>query len=339
MDKFLISIAIPLVITFFIIDLLPLIIGKRSKRKKALTADAEHDNKGNEQISFDGPFKIAIKKFKKSKIGLISLHIFVFLVLWFFVGSMFLIDPIETTSGNRFLSPGQNGFILGTDQFGRDILSRTVNAGRVTLYIAIMTTLLSMTIGIVVGSLAGYFGGKVDFILSRVIEVIVSIPFLVFAIVIAAVTVFKASESEKITQVILIIGLLRWTGFARVIRGQVMQIRQEEYIVATKALGIKTSRTILKHIVPGVMPYILIRFALSVAFVALTESTLSFLGMGVQPPTATWGNMLTFARNFVNMRDYWWNWVPSAVLLFTTVLSINLVGDTLSNAFEAKRGD
>lgn len=334
------SLLLPLIITFLTVDIIPMIVTK-VRRNKAFNGNV----KEKQIVSFAGPFKRAILNLKRDRLGNIALHSTMILILWFTVGAMFVIDPNFEYDIIDMIQKRNLGFFesaehpFGTDKFASDIFSRTLHAGRTTLWIAFGATSISIVIGIAVGTAAGYFGGKVDFILSRIIEIVVSIPFLVFAIVIFAATVYTATDAEKINNVIFIFGLLGWPGFARLIRGQVKQISSNEYITATKSLGISPARTMIKHIVPGVMPYVLVRFTLSIAAISLSESALSFIGMGVTDPNVSWGMLLEPARDITFLEKNLNQWLPAAFMLFFTILSINLSGDSMSKAFNAKGDD
>lgn len=232
---------------------------------------------------------------------------------------------------------GLKGYVFGTDSVGADIFQRIVNGGKMTMTIGAVAVIISSIIGIIVGCISGYFGGKVDIILMRVMEAFSAIPFLPFALVLSAVMAqMTLSETMRIFIIMCILGVLSWTGLAKLVRGQVLAVRESEYVTAAQAMGIKSWKIAFKHILPNVISVILVNLTLSFATCMLTESTLSYLGFGVNYPRPTWGNMLNGANNETVIKNFWWQWLFTSLFLAATTICINIVGDTLRDVMDPK---
>ena len=231
---------------------------------------------------------------------------------------------------------GLKGYLLGTDELGRDIWTRLLNGGRMSMTIGAVAVIISTTIGIIVGSLSGYFGGKLDMVLQRIAEVVGALPFLPFAMILSSLIGNSMSGNQKIILIMVILGLLGWTGLQRLVRAQVLSVREQEYVIAAKSLGIKERNIVFRHILPNVISVIIVSATLSFASSMLTEATLSFLGFGVQAPQPTWGNMLFGANNSIVIQNYWWRWVFASAVLGVCVICINLVGDGLRDAIDPR---
>ncbi len=232
---------------------------------------------------------------------------------------------------------GLNGFIFGTDRNGADIFQRIINGGRMTMTIGAVAVIISTIIGIIIGCISGYFGGKVDILLMRVTEIFAAIPFLPFAMILSAILSQSAmTENARIFIIMCILGVLSWTSLARLVRGQVLSVRENEYVLAAKAMGVKEGRIAFKHILPNVISVILVTLTLDFAGCMLTESSLSYLGFGVNYPRPTWGNMLNAANNSTVIKNFWWQWLFPALFLAITTICINIVGDTLRDVLDPK---
>lgn len=232
---------------------------------------------------------------------------------------------------------GLKGYIFGTDVYGADIFQRIINGGQRTMTIGAVAVIISSIIGIIVGCVAGYFGGFVDILLMRVTEIFAAIPFLPFALTLSAVmSQMTLSEDMRIFIIMVILGLLSWTGLARLVRGQVLVARENEYVLAAQAMGVKESKIAFKHILPNVISVIIVTLTLDFAGCMLTESSLSYLGFGVAYPRPTWGNMLNGANNATIIKNYWWQWLFTSIFLATTTICINIVGDTLRDVMDPK---
>lgn len=232
---------------------------------------------------------------------------------------------------------GLKGYIFGTDDKGRDVFVRIIHGGKMTMTIGAVAVIISSIIGIIIGVISGYFGGWVDVLLMRVTEVFASIPFLPFAIILSAVLAGTGvTENTRIFMIMVVLGLLSWTGLARMIRGQVLAEREKEFVVAAKAMGVKESRIAFKHILPNVISVILVNMTLDFAGCMLTESSLSYLGFGVVLPRPTWGNMLDGCSNEIVIGQFWWRWLFPALFLLVTTICINVIGDTLRDVMDPK---
>jgi peptide/nickel transport system permease protein len=235
---------------------------------------------------------------------------------------------------------GNRGFIAGTDDSGRNFILQLIHGGRVTMTVGAVAVLISTIIGLLVGIIAGYFGGIVDNILMRVAEVISSFPFLPLAITLsAALLSSNVSQIQRILMIMVILGVLSWTGLARLIRGQVLSERERDYVLAARALGIRNNNIMKRHILPSVFNIILVSISLGYAGSLLTEAGLSFLGFGIVPPSPSWGNILTAAQQTVVIETYWWRWILPGVAIIVTALSVNLIGDALRDAMDPKSNE
>ena len=231
---------------------------------------------------------------------------------------------------------GLKGFLMGTDNLGRDVFARLVNGGKMTMTIGALSVVIEMIIGVILGGVAGYFGGWIDMVIMRVAEVISSMPFIPFAMILSAVMGTRVSVEQRMYIIMVILGILSWPGLCRLVRAQMLSQREMEYVVAAKTMGVKEGQIIFKHIIPNVMSVCLVSITLAFGTSMLTESTLSYLGFGVPLPTPTWGNMLNGANNSVTIQNYWWNWVFVGAIFGLSCICINLIGDGLRDALDPK---
>lgn len=275
-------------------------------------------------------FQMVLRRFMKHKLAIAGFIIVIILVLlalfapWISGG----IDPTKTVIADRFILPFTKGHILGTDDVGRDVFTRILYGGRVSIKIGFLVAISGALIGGFLGSAAGYFGGWFDALMMRLVEIMFSIPTL--PILITLSSIFGASEWN----IILIMVAFGWAGSTRMIRGMVLQIKQNEYIEAAKAIGCSNSRIIIRHVFPNTLAILLVQMTLSIGGAILTESTLSFLGLGVDPSRATWGNMLSNAMNFMWNAPHLVIW--PGVFIFLAILSFNFLGDGLRDALDPK---
>ena len=231
---------------------------------------------------------------------------------------------------------GLKGHILGTDDKGRDILSRIINGGKVTMTVGAVAVIISLIIGVLLGGLAGYYGGKVDMIIMRVSEIVAGLPFLPFALLLSAIIGTRISVEMRMYLIMVVLGVLGWTGICRLVRAQILAEREKEFVLAAQAMGVREKSIIFKHILPNVLSILLVEATLSFATCMLTESTLSYLGFGISPPTPTWGNMLMGANNSIVIQQYWWRWVFPAAIFGICTICINLIGDSIREAVDPK---
>lgn len=244
--------------------------------------------------------------------------------------------PMMTQLIDTYGSPSKDHW-LGTDSNGMDVLTRLMYGGRISLMVGFVVVLFELFLGVIIGGIAGYFGGTVDTLLMRFVDISVSIPF--WPIVIITGSVMDTLEVVPIVRIFLlmgILGLLGWTGIARVVRGQILTLREQDFMVATEATGIRVSKRIFKHLVPNVMPLLIVQATLSLGGIIITEATLSFLGLGIKYPYASWGSIINAATNLHVMTNYWFIWIPAGILIILTVLGFNFVGDGLRDAYDPK---
>lgn len=254
-----------------------------------------------------------------------------------FAGSL---QSYVVENGRLIESAGLKGYLMGTDGRGRDVFARIAHGGKMTMTIGGVAVLVSSAIAMLVGCASGYFGGGVDTLLMRITEIFSSIPFLPFAMLLSQIIKnYNVSENMRIFIIMLILGALSWTGLARMIRGQVLAEREKEFVTAARAMGVKESKIAFRHVLPNVISVILVSMTLDFAGCLLTESSLSYLGFGVQQPRPTWGNMLSGSNNSIVIQNYWWQWLFPALFLSVAVICINVVGDALRDALDPKNGD
>ena len=239
--------------------------------------------------------------------------------------------------GKLVKSVGLRGYIMGTDGKGRDVFTRIVHGGKMTLTVGAVAVIISTVIGVLVGCVSGYFGGAVDVILMRVTEIFSSIPFLPFAMLLSQIIkYYNVAETTRILIIMFILGALSWTGLARMVRGQVLAEREKEFVTAARAIGVKERTIAFRHVLPNIVSVILVSMTLDFAGCLLTESSLSYLGFGVQQPQPTWGNMLNGSNSSIVIQNYWWQWLFPALFLSVAVICINVVGDALRDALDPK---
>ena len=226
-------------------------------------------------------------------------------------------------------------FLLGTDINGRDVFSRLLFGGRISMTIGFLALFVLFPIGLLYGGISGYLGGKVDMIMMRFAEAVMSIPSFYLLIILASILPSGMTSSQRFMLIVIILALIGWAGFARVVRGMVLSIKNEDYVMAAQAIGASKFRIILKHILPQTTSFVIVAMTLSVPSYILSESGLSFLGLGIQQPDASWGNMLKEAQEFTNILYRPWLLTPG-FLIFVSVLAFNLIGDTIRDVLDPK---
>ncbi len=278
----------------------------------------------------DSQWRIASRHFQKSRIALAGLLVLVLLYLAALLAPLLApYDPIAQRDivQTSYLAPSAQHW-LGTDRFGRDILSRILYGARISLSIGFVATLISVTLGTLIGALAGYFGGKVDALLMRFTDMVLAFPRLVLLIMIVALF------SPSIAVIITVLGLTQWPNTTRIVRGDVLSLREREYIQAAHALGMGKARIIFRHLIPNVLAPVIVTATLGIGNTIVLEAGLSFLGLGVQPPIASWGNMVADGRD--NLLGAWWVSTFPGLVIVVTVLAFNLVGDGLRDALDPR---
>jgi peptide/nickel transport system permease protein len=236
-------------------------------------------------------------------------------------------DPLRTEISQYRKGPS-DGHILGSDSSGRDVLSRLLHAGRISLSVGLIAVGIYTSIGVVLGAFAGYYGGKVDSTIMRAADVVLAFPSLIIIITLVSVL------GPSVWNIMLVIGLLGWPPIARILRAQFLSLREQEFVVASRSMGALNRTIIFRHMLPNALAPIIVAATLGMAGAILLEAGLSFLGLGVQPPTPTWGNMLTEAQSLPILQSMPWLWLPPGAMIALSVLSINFIGDGLRDALD-----
>lgn len=269
-------------------------------------------------------------RFRKNRMAVISLVILLVLILLALLAPVIApYDPAEQDLLNRLKPPSADHW-FGTDDLGRDLFTRVLYGARVSLSVGIFSVLFNVVIGVTVGAIAGYYGGKVDSILMRFVDVMLAFPQ--FFLLITVVTLLKPS----LFNIIVVLTAFGWMGKARLLRGQILSVKNREYIDAARSMGLPDRRIIFFHVLPNAIAPVIVAAAMNMGSMILTESGLSFLGLGIQPPTASWGNLLQSAQSLKIMIEAPWYPVFPGMMIFITIMCFNFVGDGLRNAFDSK---
>ncbi|MDL2234242.1 ABC transporter permease [Ruminococcaceae bacterium OttesenSCG-928-L11] len=282
------------------------------------------------KVSNESYWGLVIRKFRKNRLAIVSLWILAIIVLLcIFVP---LISPygMEQTDALSREQPPSAAHWLGTDKIGRDMFTRLFYGGRISLGVSLSVTGIQCFIGIILGSIAGYYGKMADTIIMRLCEIFMSFPFMIMCITIVAVF------GSSVRTLIFALAILQWPNIARIVRGQILVLREQEYMEACEALGISDFRRIFRHLFPNVLAYVIVYATLGMASAILVETSLSFLGLGVAPPTPTWGNMITEAKDLLVIKNKWWYWIPPGICIFLSVMCFNILGDGLRDAIDPK---
>ncbi len=276
------------------------------------------------------PTRRAVGRFLRNRLAVIGLAVFVLLV-FLSLGAPLLTKYNATALDllNPSLGPTSQ-HLFGTDQIGRDTFARTLYAGRVSLSVGVVATLISLVIGTVLGALAGFFGGIVDMLVMRFVDVVMAFPAIIVLLTLATIV------GPGLVTTIVIIGLVYWPVPCRLVRAKFLVLRQREFIRAAEAVGVPTRRIILVHALPNVVDVVVVYGSLGVANAILLEAGLSFLGEGIQPPTPSWGNLINAAQDISVLQGYPWQWAPAGIAIVLTVLAINFIGDGLRDALDPR---
>ncbi|MFW6029422.1 MAG: oligopeptide ABC transporter permease [Halanaerobiales bacterium] len=277
-----------------------------------------------------GTWYIIWKRFKKNKLALIGFVIMTFLIIISILAPVLAPYSLSEMNFTAMNSAPTSEHILGTDSTGRDIFTRLLYAGRISLTVGLVAQAIALSIGVTLGTISGYYGGFIETIIMRTVDMFNSLPFLLLSITVVAVI------GPSIYNVMIILGLLSWTGSCRIIRGQFLQLKNKEFVESAHALGASSFRIIFKHMLPNSLAPILVSATLGVGGAIMTEAALSFLGLGVQPPTPSWGNMLQAANDLHVLETRPWLWVPPGLCILLAVLSVNFIGDGLRDSFDPK---
>ncbi len=273
--------------------------------------------------------RMIARRFCKHKLAVAGVGLIIVLALCAaFAAGISPQNPYAVTSA--FSAPPSAAHLLGTDQVGRDVLSRLIYGARVSLIVGIGSNVICVGIGTLLGLLSGYFGGKTDIAIMRVTDVFMSFPQMLLILVLVSIV------GPGLFNMILILGFLGWPSVTRLVRGCVLSIKENDYIKSAVAMGFGAPRIMFLHIFPNAVAPIMVNFTFGIASAIIMEASLSFLGMGVQPPTASWGNMLTDAQTLTVLTTKPWMWVPPGLLIVISVLSINFIGDGLRDALDPR---
>ena len=317
------------------------------------------------------PLRLVMRRFFRSRLSIVGFIMIVFLFLFSFLGPVIydkwgetevdrtptvnyidveytytndfgeeitIIQQLEIVTDNIKASPSKD-HLLGTDEFGMDIFVRLMYGGRISLMIGFIVVFLETIIGVLLGGLAGYFGGWVDQLIMRIVDIFNCIPTLPILLIASAVLDSLKEvipDDMRIYFLMIIITIFGWSGCARIVRGQILSLREQEYITATEVMGLPTWRKIFKHLIPNVMPQLIVNMTLGLGSIILYESTLSYLGLGVQIPYAAWGTMISSSNDPVILANYMNMWLPAGFMIVLAVLGFNFVGDGLRDAMDPK---
>ena len=279
----------------------------------------------------DSPLRKALRRFRRHRLAMAGLAIIVVLVIAALLGSEAAALDQNLRAMNKPPSPDH---FFGTDRIGRDILARTLVGGRISLAVGLVAVMFSTSIGIVLGAIAGFSGGWIDQLIMRVVDVVLSFPVIILLLCVASLV------GPSIFNVMAMIGLLTWPTPCRIMRGQFLALRERAFVEAARCLGVTDFNISVRHILPNAIAPVLVYASFAVATAVLLEAGLSYLGLGVQPPTPSWGNMLNTARNISTMERTSWQWIPPAIMTVLFVLAVNFVGDGIRDALDPQtQGD
>jgi peptide/nickel transport system permease protein len=282
------------------------------------------------KVKVNSPLRQVVRRFSRHRLAMSGLIVFLIITLMaIFAPLVTQYDPNHIDLLARNQGPSTEHW-FGTDRTGRDVYARTVYAGRVSILVGVLAVAISVAIALALGSLAGFFGGKVDMIIMRFTDVIMTFPPVVIFVTVAALA------GPGVRNTILVIGLLNWPIPCRLVRAKILSVREMEFVTSARSIGAPTRRIIGLHAMPNVVDVIIVYSTLGIATAILLEAGLSFLGLGVQQPTSSWGNMLNVARNISVLESAPWLWIPPGIAIVLTVLAVNLIGDGLRDALDPR---
>lgn len=243
------------------------------------------------------------------------------------------------TEDGKIETWGLDGFRFGSDDQGRDIFTRLIHGGKMTMIISFVSVVIQIVLGVVIGMISGYAGGKIDNVLMRFTEIVASFPFYPLIITLSALLPVNVSQNTRLMMIMILLGVIGWTGIARLVRGQILAERERDYITAARALGVNNKSILVRHILPNILSIVIVNATLGYASNLLTEAGLSFLGFGVQEPMPSWGNMMTSAQSSDVINMFWWRWIVPALAVFLSAFSVNLIGDALRDAIDPRANE
>ena len=285
----------------------------------------------------DSLWRQSIRQLRKNKLAVAGFAFIVFMFLICFIGPLFSPYADGKINPANMHQPPSAKHWLGTDLLGRDVLTRLL-AGRISLTVGLASMALSMNIGTVLGIVSGYYRGVVDQIIMRVADLLFTIPGLPILFIMGALmSDWKIPTDYRLYLVMLMLSIIGWPGVARLVRSQMLTLREREYMQAADVLGLSDKRKLFRHLLPNVFPLLIVIATLSIGGAILSESALSFFGLGVMPPTPTWGNMIDAANNVIDFEKRPWLWIPPGLAIFLTVIAINIFGDGLRDVLDPKQ--
>ena len=272
-----------------------------------------------------------LRRLTRHRLGTVALLVFTLIITSVVFAPLIAPQDPNQISLKLRNSPPDSAHWLGTDHLGRDIFARLLYGGRASLSVGVAGISIAVSIGVILGTISGFLGGKVDAVLLKLSEVVMSFPG--FIIILTLVSLLGPS----LFTVMAVLGFIQWTGIYRILRNQLLSLREREFVLAAQALGAGWPSMAFKHLLPNAMAPVIVGATLGIAAMILTEAGLSFLGVGVQVPTPSWGNMLASAQSLAALRKYWWTWVPPGFAITLAVLCINFIGDALRDALDPRQ--
>ncbi len=283
------------------------------------------------------PLRQAWRSLRQNRLAMFCLILLLVMAVWCIVGPFYSPWRDDATDALMINKAPNAEHWLGTDFLGRDVYTRLLLAGRISLIIGMLTMLLSVTLGYLMGAVSGYLGGITDKIIMRFADLVMTIPSLPLLIVMGAMlSELDFSPDSRVYMVIVMLSLLEWPKLARLVRGQILSLRERDFMLATRVLGLSSRRRLFGHLLPNTVPILVVMATMAVANAILSESALSYLGLGVVPPTPSWGNMMDAANSLIDFQRRPWLWMPPGVAIFITVIAINVLGDGLRDALDPK---
>lgn len=316
-------------------------LDKLKKNKQQIEAkeidESNVEKKHATNYEIESPGKLVLRRLKQNKFAMIGLALLIFMFVFSFIGPLLSPYGYNDRSALVKAAPSLKHW-FGTDYIGRDVLTRVMVGGRISIAVGVVSVVISVVVGTLVGSIAGYYGGKIDYFLMAFTDIFLSIPFLPIVILMGSMlSDLKVNPNMRIVALMFMLGLLSWPSIARLVRGEILSLREQEFMQATESLGLKDTRKIIKHLIPNVIPTIIVNATLGVASAILTESALSYLGMGVVEPTPSWGNMISASNKAIDLQKRPWLWMPPGACMVITVMAVNLFGDALRDALDPKK--
>lgn len=283
------------------------------------------------------PWRQAWQALRRNPLAMVCLVLLIVMAIWCVLGPIWSPWQNDATDALMINKPPGVQHWLGTDCLGRDVYTRLLLAGRISLTIGLLTMLLSVTLGYLLGAVSGYAGGLTDKLIMRLADLVMTIPSLPLLIVAGAMlSELDFSADARIYMVVIMLSLLEWPKLARLVRGQILSLRERDFMLATQVLGLSSRRRLFGHLLPNTIPILVVMATMAVANAILSESALSYLGLGVVPPTPSWGNMMDAANSLIDFQRRPWLWMPPGIAIFITVVAINVLGDGLRDALDPR---